>query len=192
MPAMYSSAIGPFVNLSSLACAVTVPFNRTVNSGPLAVISYVFHLPPASTMASGLAMWTMAPVRPNGRDACEYVGLVAGLVGDLLCVLTAHVNAAIGAFVNPEFDAQLEIRVGFFGDQEPRAAGRLYHAAAELPVRVADGVEVVEIGAVEQCRPVGRRLLGRGRPERRRPIETQMNSARLIEAPPLAGVLSVQ
>ena len=62
---MSCSAIGPLVSLSSLACAVSVPFNRTVNSGPFAVISYVFQRPPASTMASGLAMWTMAPVRPD-------------------------------------------------------------------------------------------------------------------------------
>ena len=37
---------GPSLNESLRTYAVTVPLNTTVNSGPLAVISKLFHFPP--------------------------------------------------------------------------------------------------------------------------------------------------
>jgi hypothetical protein len=41
---------------------VWTPFSTTVSCEPFAVISYVFHLPPALGMGETLAMLTIAPV----------------------------------------------------------------------------------------------------------------------------------
>jgi hypothetical protein len=42
--------------------AVCTPFSTTVSSRPLAVISSVFHLPPALGIGDTLAKFTIAPV----------------------------------------------------------------------------------------------------------------------------------
>src|SRR5262245_1115553 len=56
------SATGPSTNLLSSTSTVLTPFNTTTRCGPLAVISYVFHRPPALGIGATLATLTMAPV----------------------------------------------------------------------------------------------------------------------------------
>src|SRR5205809_2977 len=59
-------ANGPSACLSSRTSTVWTPFSTTVSCEPLAVISYVFHLPPAFGMGPTLATLTIAPVPYSG------------------------------------------------------------------------------------------------------------------------------
>src|SRR5919108_3513677 len=59
-PAPYCRAIGPLANLLSWVSTVVVPLRTTVICGPLAVISKVFHPPPALGIGSTLATSTIA------------------------------------------------------------------------------------------------------------------------------------
>src|SRR3977135_642505 len=58
----YFSGDGEFASLVSWTSAVFCPFRTTTRCGPCAVISKVFHLPPAFGIGSTLATSTIAPV----------------------------------------------------------------------------------------------------------------------------------
>src|SRR4051794_10780566 len=61
-PDPYCSANGPLACFESCTSTVFCPLSTTTRCGPCAVISYVFHLPPAFGIGSTLATSTIAPV----------------------------------------------------------------------------------------------------------------------------------
>src|SRR5688572_2551517 len=89
----------------------------------------------------------------------EDVGLVAGLVGQVLGLRAAHVDAAVRIVGGPELDAQLEILVRVVRQEEAALALVAYdRAVLGAPVDVADALEILQApGAVEQRGPAAAR-----------------------------------
>src|SRR5258708_7904366 len=93
----------------------------------------------------------------------EDVDLIGICRRDLLGIGGADEDAAVGGGVDPELGPELEVAVFLLRDQEAVAEVGLHDAALEEPpIGVADGLPIVQVGAVEQGGPTGLRGLPGG------------------------------
>jgi len=103
--------------------------------------------------------------------SCAIVGVLVRIVNiDLIAtfglhlfwILAANIDAAIRVEAGPEFQLQLKIAIRLLRDEiAPLVAVRLDVVVDDVPLRVAEHVEVAEIRAIEE-RPRAPRPSGAG------------------------------